>query len=66
MEKINRIYVYYFGLGRKSFFAVIIHHHKQVITTFQMLWKQVRSERQLTILYLYHNRDLIVNLIQDE
>ena len=47
-------------------FAVFIHHHKQVITTFQMLWKQVRSERQLTILYLYHNRDLIVNLIQDE
>ena len=53
-------------LEEKVFFAVIIHHHKQVITTFQMLWKQVRSERQLTILYLYHNRDLIVNLIQDE
>ena len=48
MEKINRIYVYYLGLGRKSFFAVIIHHHKQVITTFQMLWKQVRSERQFS------------------
>ena len=32
----------------KKFFAVIIHHHKQVITTFQMLWKQVRSERQFS------------------